>query len=99
VSVEALHTFVSGLQWKSSYNERSFWNSLILQACYSYEAVRHALVAIGSFHEGLGNADNERRIELYRYAYEQYSKAITVLTRASGILTTEEVLMACVLFT
>jgi hypothetical protein len=38
---------------------------------------RHALVAIGSFHEGLENADNERSVELYQYSYEQHGKVIT----------------------
>jgi hypothetical protein len=71
----------------------------VLQAGYAREAVRHALVAIGSFHESLENKQSTQRVLQSRFTLEQYNKAIKALMTDSKLLSIEEVLISCIIFT
>src|SRR5690606_2965325 len=60
----------------------SFWRVLVLQICQSEPAVRHAVLAVSSFHEGMvqaamspyRNAEDRNSFALY-----QYNRAISCL--------------------
>jgi hypothetical protein len=56
------------------------------------------LVAIGAYHECVDTQDWTRSIELFRFACFQYSRALTRLRQKALIISTEDVLLSCVLF-
>lgn len=81
-----------------SFNTSRFWSRLVLQAGYARETVRHALVAIGSFHESLENKQSTQRVLQSRFTLEQNNKAIKALTTDAKLLSIEEVLISCIVF-
>lgn len=70
----------------------------MLQAGYAREAVRHAVVAIGSFHESLESKESTQRPVQSQFTLEQYNKAIKALVTDKETLSIEEVLIACIIF-
>ncbi len=76
-----------------------FWDGFVLRASYHQQVVRHAAAAIGSFHESLDLGPGSQALTARGFAFEQYNKAISVLTKSNGSLPTEDVLVACILFT
>jgi hypothetical protein len=81
-----------------SFDTSTFWSRLVLQAGYAREAVRHALVAIGSFHESLESQQSMQRAVQSQFTLEQYNKAIKALTTDAQRLSIEEILIACIIF-
>ena len=78
---------------------KRFWDGFVLRASYSQEVVRHAIAAIGALHESLELETGVQALTARGFAFEQYSKAITTLTKADHTLSMEDVLVACILFT
>ena len=78
---------------------KRFWDGFVLRASYSQEVVRHAIAAIGALHESLELETGVQALTARGFAFEQYSKAITILTKADHTLSMEDVLIACILFT
>ncbi|KIX94965.1 uncharacterized protein Z520_09275 [Fonsecaea multimorphosa CBS 102226] len=82
-----------------SLSRHDFWNRLVIQAGYSRGIVRHALVAIASYHESVDNPDHFRQLDRQRFAIWQYNKAIKSLLDAGIHGDIEDVLLASILFT
>lgn len=82
-----------------SFADRGFWNRLVIQAGYSRGIVRHALVAIGSYHESVDHPDPLRRSNRQQIALQQYSRAIKGILRSGPNADTEDVLLTSILFT
>ena len=81
-----------------SYDASRFWSRLVLQAGYAREPVRHALVAIGSFHESLESKQTLQGTSQSHFTLEQYDKAIGALMKDAKTLSIEEVLISCIVF-
>ena len=81
------------------YYDESFWTDLVPKASMSQNAIKHCLVAISSFHEKLEAfqtvSDTSRHMQ---YSLQHYGKAIHLLRTATGLLSTEETLISCILF-
>jgi Fungal specific transcription factor domain len=91
----------------SSYFETKFWDSLLLQASHVEPAVRHALIALSSLHKGyelnrtnLGNINTSEAEFQARFALQQYTKAIGLLTpnNTSNQSSLQSILISCILF-
>jgi hypothetical protein len=76
-----------------------FWDGFVLRASYSQEAVRHAVAAIGALNESLELQTGQQALTAQGFAFEQYNKAITALTKGEPAPSTEDMLIACILFT
>jgi len=76
-----------------------FWSRLVIQAGYSRDIVRHALVAIGSYHEGVDHLDECRRSDKYKFALQQYNKSINGILKSTAESDIEEILLSIILFT
>lgn len=81
-----------------SYDASRFWSRLVLQAGHARECVRHALVAVGSFHESLESKQSLHRTSQSHFTLEQYNKAINTLMRDARLLSVEDVLLSCIIF-
>lgn len=81
-----------------SFSDHEFWNRLVIQAGYSRTVVRHALVAIGSYHESVDHPDEVRRLNRQQFAFQQYNEAIKAIARSGTNLDTEDVLLTVILF-
>ncbi|KIW27734.1 uncharacterized protein PV07_07444 [Cladophialophora immunda] len=82
-----------------SFAHHDFWNRVAIQAAYSRAIVRHALVAIASYHESVDHPDQLRRLDRQLFAFRQYNKAITSILDAGAHCDVEDVLLASILFT
>ncbi|OAP65635.1 hypothetical protein AYL99_01607 [Fonsecaea erecta] len=82
-----------------SFAHHDFWNRLVIQAGYSRGIVRHALVAIASYHESVDTPDHVRQLDRQQFAICQYNKAIKSLLDAGIHSDVEDVLLASILFT
>ncbi|KAF7876531.1 hypothetical protein EAF04_001620 [Stromatinia cepivora] len=88
--------------------ESRFWNSLVLQRCHSDPPIRHAVIALGAFHESFkfgdiklweaGAIDDPKK----RFALLQNNKAIRHLTghlsQGGNPKPPEVILISCLLF-
>lgn len=83
----------------SSVAVDGFWSRLVIQAGYSRDIVRHALVAIGSYHEGVDHLDECRRSDKYKFALQQYNKSINGILKSTAESDIEEILLSIILFT
>ncbi|KEF51236.1 uncharacterized protein A1O9_12739 [Exophiala aquamarina CBS 119918] len=79
--------------------ELDVWNRLVLQAAYHEEAIRHAVCALGSFHQHYSMSSGD--IVLFsKQGLEEYSLALFALATAKHSQRLMEVtLIGCVLFT
>ncbi|KAI0133874.1 hypothetical protein BJ170DRAFT_575602, partial [Xylariales sp. AK1849] len=62
--------------------DSGFWTALVLKLCHSELAVRHAVLAISSFHENLVQGASDASDELADkqvFALQQYNRAISIL--------------------
>ncbi|KAK4189562.1 transcriptional regulatory protein moc3 [Podospora australis] len=85
--------------------DNAFWRHLVLQICQSEPAVRHAVLAVSSLHEGMVqntlmphvNNDNETRSS---FALYQYNRAIACLLDQMRTVNARPLvpLLTCVLF-
>ena len=91
----------------SSYFETEFWDSLLLQASHVEPAVSHALVALSSLYEGHelnrthpGPINTSAAEFNARFALEQYTKAIGLLTsnNSTNQPSWQGILISCILF-
>ncbi|KAH0846037.1 hypothetical protein AYO21_01296 [Fonsecaea monophora] len=79
--------------------ETEVWNRLLLQAAYHEPAIRHAVCALGGFHQEYED-EALHASGFLRTALEQYSSAIKALVAANEDLRCMEVtLIACIVFT
>lgn len=83
----------------NSVADQAFWNRLVIQVGYSRDIVRHALVAIGSYHEGVDHLDETRRSDKHKFALQQYNKSINGILKSSADSDIEEILLSVILFT
>lgn len=83
----------------NSVADQAFWNRWIIQVGYSRDIVRHALVAIGSYHEGVDHLDQGRRTDKHQFALQQYNKSINGILKSSADSDIEEILLSIILFT
>lgn len=83
----------------NSVADRAFWSRLVIQAGYSRDIVRHALVAIGSYHEGVDHLDEGRRSDKHKFALQQYNKSINGILKSTADSDIEEILLSVILFT
>ena len=68
----------------AGYFDTSFWERLILQVSHSEPAVRHAVVALGSFHECLnvGDEGSVSKVDVhndFQYSLQQYARSLACL--------------------
>ena len=82
-----------------SFQEFHLWDRLVLQASHSEDVVRRMVVAIGAYHECVDTSNWQRSVELFRYANTQYNRALSRLRQRAFLMTPEDVLLGCVLFT
>ncbi|OAL39584.1 hypothetical protein AYO20_00981 [Fonsecaea nubica] len=82
-----------------SFANHDFWSRLVLQAGYFRGVVRHALVAIASYHESVDHPDKFRQLDRQCFALLQYNKAIKSLFDAGSHSHVEDILLASILFT
>ena len=85
-----------------SQTDSRFWDRVVLQASHAEPAVKHAILALGSYHNSTmqGNASEITRHHL-RYADEQYLKALgeaKLLVANASPRQIERVLIVCILF-
>lgn len=84
--------------------DSSFWKTLLLDLCLSKRVVRHAIIAIGCYHESFthhgSDASPKGSVRHHVFALEQYHKAISTLRQELGSLRHEPVLLLvmCILF-
>ncbi|EXJ71404.1 uncharacterized protein A1O5_05211 [Cladophialophora psammophila CBS 110553] len=79
--------------------EIDVWNRLVLQAAYHETAIRHAVCALGSFHQEYED-ETLYASGFLRTGLEQYSYALKALVAAKGSWRCMEVtLIACIVFT
>ena len=83
----------------NSVADQAFLNRLVIQVGYSRDIVRHALVAIGSYHEGVDHLDETRRSDKHKFALQQYNKSINGILKSSADSDIEEILLSVILFT
>jgi hypothetical protein len=83
----------------NSVADRGFWGRVVIQAGYSRDIVRHALVAIGSYHEGVDHLDEGRRSDKHKFALQQYNKSINGILKSTAESDIEEILLSVILFT
>ncbi|KAH8879440.1 hypothetical protein GQ53DRAFT_738684 [Thozetella sp. PMI_491] len=81
----------------SGYVDRDFWTRLVPEALQEEPAIRHAVVAISSIYEVLGN----QRLALLdsadgRFALGHYNRALSLLTSAES--DSRGMLFLCILF-
>jgi hypothetical protein len=92
----------------SSHFKGSLWNKVVLQACESSPAIRHAVIAIGALDltmdvvapaPGFATGSWSMVSSHHRFALQQYSKAITKLGQslAGQNFDIRNVLIACLL--
>ncbi|KAH8595583.1 hypothetical protein B0O99DRAFT_622188 [Bisporella sp. PMI_857] len=84
----------------SGYFTTDFWGRLVLQASAAEPSLQHAVIAIGSLHEGFTKDNAIQAAHNSGFAGKQYAKAIGYLRKslASGKNTLLTTLMSCVLF-
>lgn len=83
-----------------------FWRSIVLQICQTEPAVRHAVLAVSSLHEGIGAgsalqpADRRLAQSAQSFALQQYNKAIARLLNqmSTPLARPLATLLTCVLF-
>lgn len=86
--------------------DAAFWRVTVLQICQTEPAVRHAVLAVSSLHEGLGTGtimpfrDGRLGQSMQSFALQQYNRAITrLLDQMNNPLTKPLAsLLTCVLF-
>ena len=76
-----------------------FWDGFVLRVSYFQEGIRHAIAAMGALHESLELQTGRQALAARSFAFELHSKAIIALTRRTQAHSTEDVLIACILFT
>ncbi len=85
----------------SAYFEGEFWQCC-LQAGHSEPVVRHALLAVSSLYEAqeFSQPATDHSYSLSRFALQQYTKAINLLSRTTGDTphTPQVVLISCLIF-
>jgi hypothetical protein len=90
----------------SVYFEEGFWR-LSLQASQAEPCIHHALLAISSFYESHELCENpavrpnsDRPEFLTKFALQQFTKAVGLLSRDTGIVSSNQqsVLLACLIF-
>ena len=83
------------------HNDQAFWTNLVMRIGHDQPAIRHILTALGSLGESLEIAYSTWRDELAQplhvFSLKQYSKAISLLKSGNTCLSTEIVLISCVL--
>jgi len=81
----------------SGYFDYEFYSSLVLQISREQPAIRHAVIALGSLHEGT-KAGEEAGGSLRNSSLLHYNKAIKNLAIARGEQTISRTLICCMLF-
>ncbi|KAA8566423.1 hypothetical protein EYC84_008988 [Monilinia fructicola] len=92
----------------AGFFESQFWTKLVLQRCHSDNAIRHAIIALGAYHESF-KFDDIKLLEgrsvddpKQRFALMQNNKAIRHLTgnlsHHGNPQTPEVILISCLLF-
>lgn len=81
-----------------TFMDHRFWNTLVIQAGHVRPIVKHALVAIGSYHEAVDHENDARRRDRQQFALQQYNKAIGCALKADGQAEVEDILLAIILF-
>ena len=81
-----------------TFMDHRFWNTLVIQAGHVRPIVRHALMAIGSWHEAVDHENDARRRDRQQFALQQYNKAIGCALKADGQGEIDELLLAIILF-
>ena len=83
------------------HNDQAFWTNLIMRIGHDQPAIKHILTALGSLGESLEIAystwQDELAQPLHIFSLKQYSKAISLLKSENTCLSTEIVLISCVL--
>ena len=75
----------------------SFWKGFVLRAGHHSEAVRHALTSVGSFHESLELETGPEAVAARCFAFEQYGKALEILSSPKSAQSISPILVTCVL--
>jgi hypothetical protein len=82
--------------------ESPFWSRMVLQAVHHEPAVRHAAIALGSFHEMFENeVFPDREKELDSFALRHYLQAVASIVKSlegKGKHGADVALMTCLLF-
>lgn len=76
-----------------------FWDGFVLRISYLQEGVRHGVAVIGALHESLELQTGRNALATRGFAFEQYSKALRALMRVDQAPSTQDMLIACILFT
>jgi hypothetical protein len=86
----------------SGHNDREFWTNLVMRISHHQPAIKHTLTALGSLGESLEIAYSTWRDEmaqpLHIFSLKQYSKATSLLKDDYTCVSTEVILISCVLF-
>ncbi|KAF2483387.1 hypothetical protein BDY17DRAFT_297355 [Neohortaea acidophila] len=82
----------------------AFWDSLVLQACHTHPTVKHAVLAIGAYHDSLiHHKDKAAAQHLRLYADRHYQRALVearnVISDTGSSPEVHSLLLACHIFT